>query len=190
MIRSFEGRDVDQIVVNAAGCGSTMKSYGELLKNDPAWAERARQFTAKVRDISEILAGLQPARAPRQPLNLRVAYHDACHLAHAQGVRREPRQLLESIPGVTVAPFAESELCCGSAGIFNLVEPAMAAELGRRKITAIGAASPDVVVTSNPGCIVQIGASARAAGQPLRVLHLVELLDASISGRPIGDRPV
>jgi len=189
LIRRFEQQNVDAIVINAAGCGSTMKSYGELLKNDPAWAERARQFTAKVRDISEILAGLQPARAPRQPLNLRVAYHDACHLAHAQGVRREPRQLLESIPGVTVAPFAESELCCGSAGIFNLVEPAMAAELGRRKITAIGAASPDVVVTSNPGCIVQIGASARAAGQPLRVLHLVELLDASISGRPIGDRP-
>lgn len=187
MIRRFERQNVDSIVINAAGCGSTMKSYGELLKNDPAWAERAQAFSAKVRDVSETLAGLQPARAVRQPMNLRVAYHDACHLAHAQGIRREPRQVLESIPGVTLVPFAESEICCGSAGIFNLVEPEMAAELGRRKVISIAASTPDVVVTSNPGCIVQIAANARVIGHSFRVLHLVELLDASIS--PVRLKP-
>src|SRR5205085_11988743 len=105
----------DEIAVNAAGCGSTLKQYGELLKDDPQWADRAKAFASKVRDVTETLASLEP-RAPRRPLALRVAYHDACHLAHAQGVRREPRALLEAIPGVTLVPIAESEICCGSAG--------------------------------------------------------------------------
>lgn len=183
LIQVFEGQTLDAIVVNAAGCGSTMKSYGHLLKDDPAWAERARAFASRVRDVTETLAGLLPARAARHPLNLRVAYHDACHLAHAQGVRREPRQLIESIPGLTLVPLAESEICCGSAGIFNLVEPEMAAELGRRKAARIADATPDVVVTSNPGCMLQIGASARAAGHTFPVLHIVELLDASLRGQ-------
>lgn len=183
LIRAFEDQNVEFVVINAAGCGSTMKGYGDLLKNDPAWAGRARAFASKVRDVSEMLAGLQPVRAVRQPMNLKVAYHDACHLAHAQGVRREPRQVLESIPGVTLVSFAESEICCGSAGIFNLVEPELAAELGRRKVAAIAESAPDVVVTSNPGCIVQMTASARVAGHSLRVIHLVELLDASFQGQ-------
>ena len=183
LIQAFEGQKLDTIVVNAAGCGSTMKSYGHLLKDDPFWAERARAFAARVRDVTETLASLLPARAVRHPLSLRVAYHDACHLAHAQGVRREPRQLLESIPGLTLVPLADSEICCGSAGIFNLVEPRMAAELGRRKAGHLADATPDVVVTSNPGCILQIGASARAAGHTFRVLHIVELLDASLRGQ-------
>jgi glycolate oxidase iron-sulfur subunit len=183
LIQVFEGQTLDAIVINAAGCGSTMKSYGHLLKDDPVWAERARAFAAKVRDVTETLAGLLPARAVRHPLTLRVAYHDACHLGHAQGVRQEPRQLLESIPGLTLVPLADSEICCGSAGIFNLVEPGMAADLGRRKAARIADATPDVVVTSNPGCILQIGASARAAGHNFRVLHIVELLDASLQGR-------
>ena len=119
-----------------------MKGYGELLKDDPAWAERASAFAAKVRDVTETLVELGTARAPRHRLDLRVAYHDACHLAHAQGVRREPRQLLEAIPGVTVVPLAEPEICCGSAGIFNLVQPEMAAELGRRKVARIADADP------------------------------------------------
>ncbi len=121
------------IAVNAAGCGSAMKEYGHLLRNDPAWAERARAFASKVRDVTEILAACDPPRAPRRELKLKVAYHDACHLAHAQGVRREPRKVLASIPGVSVVPIEESEICCGSAGIFNLVQPEMAAQLGRRK---------------------------------------------------------
>jgi glycolate oxidase iron-sulfur subunit len=112
-----------------------------------------------------------------------VAYHDACHLAHAQGVRREPRAVLSSIPGVTVVPIEESEICCGSAGIFNLVQPEMAATLGRRKADHIARTSPDVVVTSNPGCILQIRASAAQAGHNYRVMHIVELLDRAITTR-------
>jgi hypothetical protein len=131
LIAVFEGLEVDQIVVNAAGCGSTLKEYGELLKHDAEWAARARAFSARVRDFSETLDGLASARAPRRPLPLRVAYHDACHLAHAQGIREAPRRLLAAIPGITLVPLADSEICCGSAGIFNLVQPDMAAELGR-----------------------------------------------------------
>jgi glycolate oxidase iron-sulfur subunit len=183
LIAEFEPADVDVIAVNAAGCGSAMKEYGHLLADDPTWAERARAFAARVRDVTEVLAGLDP-RAERRPLTLRVAYHDACHLAHAQGVRREPRQLLESIPGVTIVPIAESEICCGSAGIFNLVQPELAARLGDRKAACIGAATPDVVVTSNPGCILQIRAAAWARGETYPVQHVVELLDRAIGGRP------
>ena len=181
LIATFERENVDQVVVNAAGCGSSMKQYGELLAHDPAWAERARAFSAKVRDVTETLSGLE-ARAPRAALAIRVAYHDACHLAHAQGIRREPRALLESIPGLTIVPLADPDLCCGSAGIFNLVQPEMAAELGRRKMVSISGAKADIVATSNPGCILQIGAAARATGQHADVYHVVQLLDWSITG--------
>ena len=183
LIEDFEKANVDQIVVNAAGCGSSIKTYGDLLADDPAWAPRARAFAARVRDITETLADLLPARAARRPMPMRVAYHDACHLGHAQGVRRQPRDLLASIPGVTVVPIAESEICCGSAGLFNLVQPEMAATLGRRKVERINDASPDLVVTSNPGCILQIRAAARSAGHDRQICHIVELLDRSISGR-------
>jgi len=185
LIAAFEGTDVDVVVINAAGCGSSMKEYGELLKDDPAWATRARAFAAKVRDVTEVLAGLDAPRASRRPLAMRIAYHDACHLAHAQGIRAEPRAVLASIPGLTVAPIAESEICCGSAGIFNLVQPKMAAELGQRKVAHIADTGADAVATTNPGCMVQIEAASRAAGQPRRVFHVVELVDASISGRPL-----
>jgi glycolate oxidase iron-sulfur subunit len=177
---------VDQIVVNAAGCGSTMKMYGELLKDDPAWAARAHACSAKVRDVSETLAGLAPFRAPRRRLDLRAAYHDACHLAHAQRIRREPRALLESIPGISIVPLAEPDICCGSAGIFNLVEPEMAMTLGRRKADHVADAGPDVVVTSNPGCILQIRAALRAAGNDTPVVHLVELLDRAVTSEGSG----
>jgi glycolate oxidase iron-sulfur subunit len=182
LIAAFARSDVDIVAVNAAGCGSAMKEYGHLLADDPAWAERASAFASKVKDVTEVLAMLQPARAVRSPLNLTVAYHDACHLGHAQGVRREPRELLSGIPGLTLVPVAESEICCGSAGIFNLTQPEMAGELGRRKATNLAQASPDLVVTSNPGCILQIRASAREQGYAFRVAHIVEVLDASISG--------
>src|SRR3954466_9636664 len=185
LIAAFERTTVDVVAVNAAGCGSAMKEYGHLLADDPAWADRARAFSAKVRDVTEVLASLEP-RAVRHPLPARVAYHDACHLAHAQGVRREPRQLLESIPGVTVLPIAESEICCGSAGIFNLVQPEMAAALGARKAAHLNAVAPDVVATSNPGCILQIRAAARARGDAFPVLHIIELLDRSIAGQGLA----
>jgi glycolate oxidase iron-sulfur subunit len=187
LISAFERDECDSIVINAAGCGSTMKGYGELLKDDREWAERARAFSAKVRDVSESLAAMLPARASRRPMPLRVAYHDACHLAHAQGIRAQPRKLIESIPGVTVVPIADADICCGSAGVFNLVQPEMAAELGRRKVARILETSPDVVVTSNPGCMLQVAASARAAGRALKVMHLVELLDEAMQA-PGGER--
>jgi glycolate oxidase iron-sulfur subunit len=181
LIAAFEPAGVETVVVNAAGCGSAMKSYGELLQDDPAWAERARAFARGVRDVTEALDALEP-RAARHPLPLKVAYHDACHLAHAQGVRREPRRVLERIPGVTIVPVADADLCCGSAGIFNLVQPDMAAQLGGRKAAALAATGADVIVTSNPGCMLQISASGRTAGHTMPIRHIVELIDASIRG--------
>jgi glycolate oxidase iron-sulfur subunit len=186
LIASFERADVDVVAVNAAGCGSAMKEYGHLLRDDPAWATRADAFSRKVRDVTEILADLGPPRAPRHAVDARVAYHDACHLAHAQGVRQQPRALLAAIPGVTVVPVAEAEICCGSAGIFNLTQPEMATALGRRKAGHLADAHPDLVVTSNPGCLLQIQAAAREQSHPFRVMHIVEVLDASIAGRPLG----
>ena len=184
LIASFEKADVDAIVVNAAGCGSSMKTYGELLRNDREWAARAQAFGAKVRDVTEVLASLTP-QAPRHRLQMRVAYHDACHLGHAQGVRQQPRDLLAAIPGVTLVPVAEGDICCGSAGIFNLVQPQMASELGRRKVAHLAAAQPDVIATTNPGCMLQIDAAGRAAGANRPIMHVVEIVDASIRGEQL-----
>jgi glycolate oxidase iron-sulfur subunit len=181
-IETFDRAGIEQIAVNAAGCGSSMKEYGHLLADDPHWAARARGFSARVRDVTEILSALGPARAPRHPLALRVAYHDACHLAHAQGVRQPPRDLLKSIPGVELLPFAEQEICCGSAGIYNLVEPDAAQQLGDRKTGHIAAVQPDVVATANPGCMLQMAAGAARQGLAWSVVHPIELVDASIRG--------
>ena len=136
LIERFERSGVETIIVNAAGCGSTLKEYGHLLAGDLAWAERARAFSAKVRDVNEFLAALEP-RAVRHPLNARVAYHDACHLAHAQGIRAEPRKLLRAIPGVELVEIPDGDTCCGSAGTYNLMEPASAAEIGKRKVANV-----------------------------------------------------
>jgi glycolate oxidase iron-sulfur subunit len=183
-IETFERAAIEKIAVNAAGCGSSMKEYGQLLADDPAWAERARSFAARVRDVTEVIVELGEARAPRHPLAMRVAYHDACHLAHAQGIRQPPRDLLTSIPGIELLPFAEQEICCGSAGIYNLVEPEPAAQLGDRKVGCINAVRADLVATANPGCTLQMAAAARRAGGLLPIRHPVEILDASIAGRP------
>jgi glycolate oxidase iron-sulfur subunit len=181
-IETFDRAGIDQIVVNAAGCGSSMKEYGHLLADDPRWAARARGFSARVHDVTEMVASLGPPRAPRHRLTLRVAYHDACHLAHAQGVRQPPRDLLRSIPGVELLPFAEQEICCGSAGIYNLVEPEAAQQLGDRKAGHLAAVQPDVVATANPGCMLQIAAGAARHEQTWAVVHPIELVDASIRG--------
>ncbi len=143
LVDSFEATGVEAVVVNAAGCGSTMKEYAALLADDPAYAERAKAFADKVRDVSEILVELGPV-APRHPLEMTIAYHDACHLAHAQGIRAEPRDLLRAIPGLELREIAEAEICCGSAGIYNILNPEPARELGDRKaanIVATGAES-------------------------------------------------
>jgi glycolate oxidase iron-sulfur subunit len=181
MIDAFDLAQVDAIAINAAGCGSNMKDYAVLLQEDPKYAERARAFSAKCRDISEILAELEP-RAARHALPLRVAYHDACHLQHAQNVRLQPRTVLKSIPELEIVEMAEAALCCGSAGIYNLVRPEPAKELGQRKVRNVLAASPDVVVSGNPGCLLQLRSQLDLAGKRLPVLHTVELLDAAIRG--------
>lgn len=181
LIRVFERAGVDTIVINAAGCGSNMKEYGHLLRDDPVYAARARAFSAKCRDITEILAELPP-RAPRHPLPLTVAYHDACHLQHAQGIRAAPRQVLATIPDLRVVEIAESAICCGSAGIYNLVEPGPAMELGDRKVRNVIQTGAQALVTGNPGCLLQIQNGLRRAGHPLPALHTVELLDASLRG--------
>ena len=177
----FERAEVDTIVINAAGCGSAMKEYGHLLRDDPAYAARAAAFAAKCRDISEVLAGLEP-RTPRRPLALRVAYHDACHLQHAQGVRLQPRQVLATIPGIELAEIDEPALCCGSAGVYNLLEPEPARQLGDRKVTHVLRTGTDLLATGNPGCLLQLVAGLHRAGVDLPAVHPVELLDASISG--------
>ena len=179
-IAAFESYDV--VVANAAGCGSAMKDYGHLFRDDPAWGPRAEAFAARVRDVSELLAEHEPV-APRRPLDLSVAYHDACHLAHAQGVRAQPRALLRGIPGLELREPAEWEICCGSAGVYNLLKPEPAAELGRRKVANLVATGARVVAAANPGCALQIAAHAADLGQELRVVHPMELLHASIEGR-------
>ena len=180
-----EAADVDTIVINAAGCGSTLKQYGHLLRDDPVYAERARALAVKCTDISELLDELEP-RAPRHPVPLRIAYHDACHLQHAQGVTEEPRRVLRTIPGLELCEIPEKDICCGSAGVYNLVEPHTAVELGDRKASHILTTRADAVVSSNPGCLLQIASRLEQAGQPTRPYHLVELLDASIKGEAIA----
>lgn len=179
LIDAFEGSGADTVVINAAGCGSAMKRYGHLLRNDPAYAARAKAFAAKCRDISEVLAELEP-RAPRGAVPLKAAYHDACHLQHAQGVRTQPRGILLSIPGVQLREIPESEICCGSAGIYNLLEPEAAAQLRDRKVGNILKTDAEVIVSGNPGCLLQIATGLESAGRPMRIMHLVEVLDASI----------
>ncbi|MGD9531844.1 MAG: (Fe-S)-binding protein [Pseudonocardia sp.] len=188
-IKRFSALHVDHVVTNVAGCGSSMKEYGHLLADEPAWADRAAAFSAKVRDVHEVLADLLAdggPRAPRHPVRARVAYHDACHLGHAQRVREQPRAVLRSIPDVEVLDIPEAALCCGSAGIYNLLNPEAAGELGARKAANVRAVAPDVVVTANPGCLLQLG---RHLDDPaLHLLHPVQLLDASIRNVPVPRR--
>ena len=178
-IAAFEG--CDSVVVNAAGCGSSLRELGHLLADDPVWAERAAAFSAKVEDVTAFLARTAP-RTPRSPLPKRVAYHDACHLAHAQGVRDEPRALLRGIPGLELAEPPEWEVCCGSAGLYNLLQPEPAAALGRRKAGNLLSTEPDVIAAANPGCALQIGTYLEEAARPVPVVHPVELVHAAIEG--------
>ncbi len=188
MIDMFARTDVEMIVINAAGCGSTLKEYAHLLRDDPHYAERAQAFVAKCKDISEVLAAITP-RAARYPLPLKVAYHDACHLQHAQHIRVEPRTVLKAIPGLEILEPDEATLCCGSGGIYNLVQPETAQELGDRKVKNLLATGAEAIVSSNPGCLLQIVQGLERAGHPLPVLHMVELVDASIRGvSPIAQK--
>jgi glycolate oxidase iron-sulfur subunit len=180
-IDAFERANVDTVVTNAAGCGSNVKEYGHLLRDDPDYAERAKVFAAKCKDVSEVLGELEP-RATRHALKLSVAFHDSCHLQHAQGVRSQPRALLSSIPGLELAEIPEAAICCGSAGVFNLVQPDAANELGDRKAQLIAPLKTDVVATGNPGCILQMQSALSRQGQKIPVVHTIQILDASIRG--------
>jgi glycolate oxidase iron-sulfur subunit len=177
----FERADVEAVVVNTSGCGAHMKAYGALLADDPAYAERARRFAASVRDLSEFLAAT-PLRGPLAPVPLTVTYHDPCHVVHGQKIRSAPRQLLAQLPGLRVVDLPESDWCCGSAGIYNLTQPEMAARLLRRKVRHVMSTGAEAVITANPGCILQIQQGLREAGSPMKVLHLVELLDRAYGG--------
>jgi glycolate oxidase iron-sulfur subunit len=180
-IDTFEQANVDTIVINAAGCGSNVKEYGHLLRDDPAYAQRAKLFAAKCKDISEILSDLPP-RGERKPLRARVAFHDSCHLQHAQGVRTQPRSLLLKIPGLELLEIPEAPICCGSAGIYNLIQPDAAGQLGDRKAGLIIPLRADAVATGNPGCLLQLQSALARAGHRIPVLHTIQLLDASIRG--------
>ncbi len=179
LIDVFERTGMDYFVVNAAGCGSSLKEYGQLLADDPRYAARAAEFTAKVRDLAELLVELGPV-ARRHPLPMSVAYHDACHLGHAQGVREQPRALLQGIPGLEVRRIAEPEICCGSAGVWNVLNPVPAAELGDRKARAVLATGAELLVTANPGCMMQVAAAVRRQGATIGLAHTAQVLDASI----------
>jgi glycolate oxidase iron-sulfur subunit len=176
-IETFERAGVDAIVVNSAGCGSAMKEYGRLLASPDAAA-----FGGKVRDLAEFVAELGPV-APRHPLPVTAAYHDACHLGHAQRITRQPRELLRAIPDLNLVELADAGTCCGSAGVYNLLEPEAAAELGSRKADAVAAAGAPLLISANPGCSLQIAAALAGRGEHVAVAHTAEVLDASIRGR-------
>jgi glycolate oxidase iron-sulfur subunit len=186
LVEAFCDLDVDAVVVNAAGCGSNLKDYGRLLAKDPRFAEVAARFSSRVRDVSELLAGLPPV-ARRGPIStngqpVRVAYHDACHLANAQGIRSAPRDLLRAIPDVELVeiPDGDRESCCGSAGIYNLVEPESADEIGARKADQVASARADLLASANPGCTLQIQKLLRERGVALPAMHPIEIVRASI----------
>ncbi|MGQ4510795.1 heterodisulfide reductase-related iron-sulfur binding cluster [Streptomyces sp. DW26H14] len=183
-IETFEAARVESVVVNAAGCGSQLKEYAHLLRDEPGWAARAAELAAKVQDITELLDELGPV-AERHPLPMTVAYQDACHLAHAQGVREQPRRLLRGVPGVELRELTEAEICCGSAGTYNLLHPEPARELGERKAKAVLATGADIMVTANPGCWMQVATTLARLGERLPVAHTVQVLDASIRHVPV-----
>ena len=180
-IETFERTAPDAVIVNSAGCGSAMKQYAHLLRDDPVYAQRAERFSSTVRDIAEFLAGWEP-RAERHQLDLTIAYHDACHLSHAQGVRAQPRKLLREIPGLRLREIDQGDICCGSAGVYNLLQPAAATELGDRKAQNVLATGAELLVAANPGCTMQVAAAIGRTGKGLAVAHTVEVLDASIRG--------
>jgi glycolate dehydrogenase iron-sulfur subunit len=189
-IETFEAAGVDAIVVNSAGCGSAMKEYERLFADSPswsasAWPERAAALSAKVRDLAEFLDALGPT-AERHPVEVRAAYHDACHLGHAQRITAAPRALLRGIPGLELVELRDAGVCCGSAGVYNLLQPDAAREFGSRKADSVTASGASLLISANPGCTLQISSELAARGVTLRTAHTAEVLDASINGVPLG----
>jgi glycolate oxidase iron-sulfur subunit len=166
----------DAIITNAAGCGSTLKEYGDLLEDDPAYAEKAKRFAGLMRDITEFLGGIE-LNPNLGRVEAAVTYQDSCHLAHGQKIRRQPRDLLRAIPGLSFHEMAGADICCGSAGIYNVVQNQMAMQILERKMESVNAAHADIVATANPGCMLQLEAGVRLHGKGQRVMHVVEILD-------------
>ncbi len=183
-IAAFEGLGVDAIIVNAAGCGSTLKEYGHLLHDDAEWHERAVAFSHKIKDIHEFLAGIELNQAALGPLAISVTYQEPCHLAHAQRITVQPRSLLRAIPGLELREMNESSLCCGSAGVYNVTQPTMALQLGARKVDHALETGARVIVTANPGCALQLAGELRRRGEAVQVRYIVELLDESYQRGP------
>lgn len=187
LIDAFEGTEVDAVLVNASGCGHTLKDYGHLLKDDPAYAEKAAAFSAKVKDVQEFLAnvGLTAPLSPLQAEPLTLVYQDACHMLHGQKISLQPRQLLRQIPGVSLREPIDAALCCGSAGVYNILQPEVAEELGRQKVTNLLNTGASVIASANIGCFVQISKHLEKQGRIVPVLHPMQLLDMSIRGEQL-----
>ena len=181
-IAAFDTREIEAVLTNAAGCGAAMREYGEHFKDDAALRAAAKRVADKVRDVAEFVHGL-PEFAPKRSFNVRVAYHDACHLLNGQGVQAQPRRLLRDIPGVDLVELHEAEVCCGSAGSYNLTEPELAGRLAARKARNVMATGAEILVTGNPGCILQIGAALREQGSSIRVVHTVDFLAKAYTNR-------
>jgi glycolate oxidase iron-sulfur subunit len=180
-IDALENGGYDAILTNAAGCGSTLKEYGELLADDPQYSAKARAFAAQMRDVTEFLAGIELNREMR-PVEAVVTYQDSCHLAHGQRVRTAPRKLLKAIPGLEFRELRGADICCGSAGIYNVVQNEMAMQILASKMKQVNATDAGIVATANPGCMLQLEAGVRMHGKEQKVMHVVELLDRAYGG--------
>ena len=184
MIDSFADTNVDYVIINAAGCGHTLKEYGHILADDPEYREKAQNFAAKVRDAQEFLAtvGLTAKLSPLTDKPLNLVYQDACHLLHGQKISLQPRKLLQQIPGVKLKEPLDAALCCGSAGVYNMLQPDVAEELGQQKVTNLLNTGAELIASPNPGCALQITKHLQLQGKEISVMHPMELLDYSIRG--------
>ncbi|MEM9908841.1 MAG: (Fe-S)-binding protein, partial [Cyanobacteria bacterium P01_D01_bin.44] len=187
MIDSFEGTDVDYVIINAAGCGHTLKEYGHILRHDSVYRDKAIAFSNQVRDVQEFLAevGLTAKLNPLREKPLTMVYQDACHLLHGQKISTQPRQLLRQIPGVSLREPIDAALCCGSAGVYNMLQPQVAHELGQMKATNLRKTGADLIASSNPGCSLQILNHLKLQGENLSLMHPIQLLDLSIRGETL-----
>ena len=184
MIDSFAGTEVDAVIINAAGCGHTLKEYGHLLQDDPMYREKAKEFAAKVKDVQEFLvtAGLITELSPLSDEPLTLVYQDACHLLHGQKISLQPRLLLQQIPGVKLREPIDAALCCGSAGVYNMLQPEVADELGQQKVQNLLNTGAELITSANPGCTLQISKHLQLQGKKIPIMHPIELLDYSIRG--------
>lgn len=189
MIDSFENSGVDFIIINAAGCGHTLKEYGHILQDDPNYRDKAKQFSSRVRDVQEFLhdVGLTTELSPLAEQTLTVVYQDACHLLHGQKISLQPRRLLQKIPGLKLKEPLDAALCCGSAGVYNILQPEIGDELGQQKVTNLLNTGAELIASPNPGCGLQIRKHLEIQGKKIPIMHPMELLDYSIRGIKLGD---